>query len=425
MLIKLLGTKIIRAWTEFFLKKYLLIEVYQLKQGLKMAMQVKKATPIMDRLQKAQYPSYVKELKRSRFPLLLYEEALKHRETQTSAGGYVSVPGVAAGVLARATKRPEITKDMNLIRVMAPLGFFYDTKTLRQICKIADEEAIGLLHLHSTGKNLEILDIPMDSLARIVERINNETGLDVGSTGDDFRRPVECLGPVRCENALIDTIGIMKYFMSEEGYLDDIQFPRFPHKCKLKISGCPNDCSRGSHKADIFIVGVFRDAPKVDQGKLREIAERGGDLEEVMRRCPGGEGTMVLVDGELRINSDSCVHCMYCINRFPGAIRPGDDRGAAILVGGKSRGKYGPMLPKVLVPFVKPSPPSYREIFDVIDKVVDYWDENAMKKERMGDFIYRVGFDRVLEAAGIKPVPQHLKAPRDNAYYHWKVEEIG
>lgn len=389
-----------------------------------MVLRGKEVTPIMNELEKTRYPSYVSELKKTRFPLLLYEEALKHRETQTSAGGYVSVPGVAAGVLARATKRPEIAKDMNLIRVMAPLGFFYNTETLRRLCRIADEEAIGLLHLHSTGKNLEVLDIPMDRLSRIVGRINNETGLDVGSTGDDFRRPVECLGPVRCENALIDTIGIMRYFMGEEGYLDDIQFPRFPHKCKIKISGCSNDCARGSHKADIFIVGVFRDAPKVDQEKLKRSVEKGGDLREVMRRCPGGEGTMGLTDGVLEINNTSCLHCMFCINRFPGAIRPGDDRGAAILIGGKSRGKYGPMLPKVLVPFVKPSPPHYREIFDVIDKVVDYWDENAMKKERLGDFIYRVGFDKVLEAADIEVSPQHLKAPRDNAYYHWKAEEV-
>ncbi len=388
-----------------------------------MGEQEKANTPIMDRLESGKYPSYVKELKDSKFPLLLYEEALRLKETQTSAGGYVSIPGVAAGVLARATKRPEIVKDMNLMRVMGPIGLFYDTKTMRKLCKIVDEEAIGLLHLHSTGRNLEILDIPMDRLERIVEKVN-DAGLDVGSTGDDYRRPIECIGPARCECALIDTLGIMKYFMTEDGYLDDIQFPRFPHKSKMKISGCPNDCARGSHKADIFLVGVFRDAPKVDQEKLQEAIGKGNDLEHVIKRCPGGDGTMLYDGKTLKINSDQCLHCMYCINKFPGAIRPGDDRGTAILLGSKSRGKYGPMLPKVLVPFVKATPPEYREIFDIIDKVIDYWDENAKKKERMGDFIYRVGFVKLIEAAGVEPMPQHLKAPRDNAYYHWKEEEL-
>lgn len=383
-------------------------------------------TPLMDELEKGPYPSYVKELKNSRFPLLLYEEALRLKETQTSAGGYVSLPGVAAGVLARATKRPEIAREMNLIRVMAPLGNFYSAQCMRKICKIVNEEGVGLLHLHSTGKNLEILDIPMDKLQSIVKRINEEAGLDVGSTGDDFRRPIECLGPLRCENALIDTIGIARYFMSPEGYLDDIQFPRFPHKSKLKISGCPNDCARGSHKADLFIVGVFRDAPKVDQKKLAEMVKQKGEeeLNQVIKRCPGGSGTMNWDGKTLTINSELCLHCMYCINKFSGAIRPGDDRGAAILVGGKSRGKFGPMLPKVLVPFVKAAPPKYREIFDVIDKVVNYWDENARKKERLGDFIYRVGFDKVMEAAGVAAAPQHFKAPRDNVYYRWTQEEL-
>jgi hypothetical protein len=73
-----------------------------------MGEQKKVDTPIMDKLEGGKYPSYVKELKETKFPLLLYEEALRLKETQTSAGGYVSIPGVAAGVLARATKRLEI-----------------------------------------------------------------------------------------------------------------------------------------------------------------------------------------------------------------------------------------------------------------------------------------------------------------------------
>ena len=58
---------------------------------------------------------------------------------------------------------------------------------------------------------------------------------------------------------------------------------------------------------------------------------------------------------------------MYCINKIPG-VRPGGDRGVAILVGGKMRGKYGPMLAKVLVPFMKAEPPDYKEVFDFMEQ---------------------------------------------------------
>jgi dissimilatory sulfite reductase (desulfoviridin) alpha/beta subunit len=43
---------------------------------------------------------------------------------------------------------------------------------------------------------------------------------------------------------------------------------------------------------------------------------------------------------------------MYCINRVP-AIKPGNDRGAAITVGGKMKGKYGPMKGKVVFPIIE------------------------------------------------------------------------
>ena len=38
----------------------------------------------------------------------------------------------------------------------------------------------------------------------------------------------------------------------------------------------------------------------------------------------------------LEIENRDCVRCMHCINVMTGALAPGNDRGAAILVGGKS-----------------------------------------------------------------------------------------
>ena len=43
---------------------------------------------------------------------------------------------------------------------------------------------------------------------------------------------------------------------------------------------------------------------------------------------------------------------MHCINVMPKALRPGKERGAAILIGSKAPIVQGALLSSVLVPFV-------------------------------------------------------------------------
>lgn len=376
-------------------------------------------TPMMDAVAKGAWPSHTTELKKTRYPVQMYEEALQKRTTQWGYGGYVSLPGVAAGVLVRASARPEITKGSNFLRIMDPCGNFFKTDAMRGLCDIADKYAYGLLHLLSTGGDLEMLGIPTENLKPAVDEITR-LGFDVGSTGDDYRTSEECIGPAKCDLALYDTLGFR--YAWYQRFLDDIQYPRFPHKVKCKFSGCPNDCVRGGQKADIFVCGVFRDLPQIDQAKVAAWVKAGGDITLVCTRCPGGCLNWDATRG-LTIDGDSCSRCMYCINKIPG-VRPGNDRGVAILVGGKMRGKYGPMLAKVLVPFIKAEPPDYKAVFDFIEKITEVYDEHARKKERIGDFLLRIGINEFYQLLGITPSPQMLAQPRANLFYHWEPEEI-
>ena len=376
-------------------------------------------TPMMDALSQGPWPSHAKELKQTKYPVAMYEEALQKRTTQWGYGGYVSMPGVAAGVLVRASARPELSKGSNFLRIMDPCGNFFKTDAMRGLCDIADKYAYGLLHLLSTGGDLEMLGIPTENLRPAVEEIT-KLGFDVGSTGDDYRTSEECVGPAKCDLALYDTLGFRYAWYKR--FLDDIQYPRFPHKFKCKFSACPNDCVRGSQKTDLFVCGVFRDLPRIDQAKVAAWVKDGGDVTTVCTRCPGGCLQWSAKQG-LTIDGDSCYRCMYCINKIPG-VRPGGDRGVAILVGGKMRGKYGPMLAKVLVPFMKAEPPDYKEVFDFMERVTEVYDANARKKERLGDFLLRVGMDEFYKLVGIEPSPFLFAHPRTNLFYHWEPEEV-
>lgn len=376
-------------------------------------------TPNCDALEEGPWPSHVTQLKQTRYHLQMYEEGLRIRQTQWGFGGYVSLPGVAAGILVRASARPEIAGGANFVRVLPPSGGWYSTKTLRTLCDVADEHGYGLLHLHSAGGNVEILGITTEGLRPAVDALNAH-GLDVGSTSDAFRNTVECLGASRCDAVLADAADLRDAWYRR--FLDDVQYPRFPHKLKVKFSGCPNDCARAQQKADIGVLGVFRDAPQVNAERLQEWIAGGGDIHRLVLNCP----TKALeYDGaQLSIDADSCVHCMYCINKCSYAIRPGDDRGVAITIGSKLRGKYGPLLGKVLIPFLPLNPPDYPEIMDAIEQIADVFDEHAKRKERLGDFLFRVGMDQFTKWMEIEPSPRQLAEPRSNVFYHWEPAEM-
>lgn len=377
-------------------------------------------TPYMDELSKGPWPSHAKELKRTRYPLQMYEEGIKQRMTQWGHGGMSSVPGLGSGAIARKSRRPDIVSHSHLIRVLGNPGTFYKTSTFRKICEMTDKYGDSSLHMLTTNSNIEMCGIMNDEQMKAVTTELNAMGYDVGSAGDAIRNIPDCMGPALCEYAVMDTPRL-KHFMTKH-YIDDIQYPRFPFKIKTKLSGCANDCGKALLHADIGIIGVFKDLPKIDDKKLTVWVDKGGDLKRVCDNCPtdamNWDGKKLTIDGE------SCVRCMYCINRVP-AIKPGDDRGVAITVGGNMKGRFGPKKGKVVFPFIKMTPPDYKEFVAAYDKLCSVYDDTARKKERIGDMMQRIGHDKFLELCGIEATTMHFSSPRRNTFYHWSEEEIG
>ena len=372
----------------------------------------------VDELKKGPYPSVIKELEKSRYILPMYTEALNPEEYRTlfGFGGYISIPGLGAGVAVRVTKRPELLKESAYIRMLDPGAGFYTTDALRKLCDIADKYGMGILHMNANTGTFEIKGIEMKCVYEMVAEINEEVRMDVGSTGDDIRNIESCMGATLCEWDLIDAPRIRDVMGRE--MLEDQQFPRFPHKFKIKISGCPNDCVRAIQKADLAIVGVFKDLPIINESELHEWVEAGGNPANLVKICPAG--ALSVEDGKLNIDSEACFRCFACINKCP-AISPGKDRGVAILVGGKSgnRGRYGNQPAKAIIPFMKVTPPKYSGLIDLIYRIVDVWDEHGRRKERFGDFIIRYGIGKFLKELDIEITPQILGVPKSTAHIYY------
>jgi sulfite reductase alpha subunit len=199
-------------------------------------------------------------------------------------------------------------------------------------------------------------------------------------------------------------------------FQDEIHRPRWPYKFKIKISGCPNDCVAAIARADLTIIGTWRDSLKIDQKAVKQYVNAGFDVKGlVVDKCPTNALQWDVKTKKLKVVPQDCVRCMHCINKMTKAIRPGLDKGATLLIGGKAPILKGAMLSSVLIPFMKVEPP-YTEIKELLRKIWDWWDENGRPRERVGELIEKVGMRNFLKVVGLKPVPQMIKAPRTNPY---------
>ncbi|MCD5407012.1 MAG: dissimilatory-type sulfite reductase subunit alpha [Desulfotomaculum sp.] len=388
-------------------------------------------TPLLDDLEKGQWPSFVTEIKKmaetkpmAQDLLSLLELSYKDKRGYWKHGGLVGIMGYGGGVIGRYTEKPEEfpgVREFHTMRLNQPSGWFYTTKALRTVCDIWEVKGSGLTNMHGATGDIILLGTTTDQLQPLFNAYSNE-GFDLGGSGSNLRTPSCCCGMARCEYACIDTMDLCHNLTNH--YQDELHRPMWPYKSKIKISGCPNDCVGAIARSDFAILGTWRDDLRIDQAAVREYVEKGLDIQEiVIDRCPT---SALNWDGnELQFKSEECVRCMHCINTMSKAIRTGVDKGATILVGGKAPILQSAFLGWVIVPFMKMEKENdYQEFKDFVEKAWEWWDEEAKVRERIGETICRLGMRNFLRAVELEPIPQMIFKPRTNPYVFWWPEDL-
>jgi len=262
----------------------------------------------------------------------------------------------------------------------------------------------------------------------------NEMGFDMGGAGPAVRTSMSCVGAARCENSCYDEAQAHRTVLNN--FLDDMHRPSLPYKFKFKFSGCPNDCMNSIQRADMAVIGTWRDNIRTDEAIAKQwFAKHGMDelVNDVIARCPtktiqlkqiknvksGKDISSVAVNDTqaLEIDNKDCVRCMHCINVMSGALATGTDKGATILVGGKRTLKIGDLFGTVVVPFMKlESEDDVEKLVDLAQRAIDFFAENALEHERTGEMIERIGLVNFLEAMELD-IDAHMVAnPRTNPY---------
>lgn len=382
-------------------------------------------TPMLDELEEGPWPSFVTQIremaedKEEAAELLkLLERSYHDRIGHWKHGGIVGVLGYGGGVIGRyndlPTEYPKIAH-FHTMRINMPTGWFYTSEALRTICDIWDRHGSGITNMHGSTGDVILLGTTTDQLEPAFAELT-AAGFDLGGSGSALRTPSACVGPARCEWANYDTLALTNDLT--QAFQDELHRPAFPYKFKIKCSGCPNDCVASIARADLSIIGTWRDNIRIDQDEVRAAAAAGMDIEkDICDHCPTA---CIEWDGnELHIDDSNCVKCMHCINALPKALRPGVDQGATILLGAKAPIVEGAILSSVLVPFMKIEPP-YQELKDLIERIWDFWNEHGKNRERVGELIQRVGLGNFLEAIEVEPLPEMIAHPRENPYVFYE-----
>ena len=382
-------------------------------------------TPMLDQLEGGPWPSFVTGFKRlaEKNPMMVdllgqLEHSYENRKGYWK-GGTVSVYGYGGGVIPRFSEVAEkfpASAEFHTLRIMPPPGMHYDTDILRALCDIWDRHGSGLLALHGQSGDMMFQGCTSENVQKAFDEIN-ELGFDMGGAGPSVRTSMSCVGAARCEHSCFSEAIAHRKVMNS--FVDDLHRPALPYKFKFKFSGCPNDCVNSIQRADMAVIGTWRDDIQVDQGEVREFVRSKGRqyvMDNVVTRCPTN-CISLREDDSLEIDNRNCVHCMHCINVMTKALSPGQDRGVSVLVGGKRTLKIGDLFGTVIVPFMKlEKEEDYDELIELAETIIDFWAENGLEHERCGEMIERIGFANFLEGIERDVDPAMIAQPRSNSY---------
>ena len=203
-----------------------------------------------------------------------------------------------------------------------------------------------------------------------------ERGLYTGGTGARVRPIVACKGTV-CVHGLIDTQALARELHEKfyKGWYD----VKLPHKFKIGIGGCPNNCVKPNLN-DLGIVG--QRVPVFDLTKCRGCAKC-----QVEANCPIHVAR--LVDGRLKVDPDACNHCGRCKGRCPFGVTGEFVDGYKVYIGGRWGKKVanGRPLDKIFT--------SEEEVLDLVERAILFYRDEGVTGERFADTIQRLGFDYV------------------------------
>ncbi len=237
-------------------------------------------------------------------------------------------------------------------------------------------ERFGSAEVAMTSRlTIEIQGVKYENIDPLIAFLA-ENGLETGGTGSLVRPVVSCKGTT-CQFGLIDTFGLSEKI--HERFYKGYHNVTLPHKFKIAVGGCPNNCV----KPDLNDLGIIgQRMPMFDFSKCR-----GCKVCQVEKACPIKVAS--LQDGKLVVDTQGCNGCGRCKNKCPFGATEEYVNGWKIAIGGRWGKKVamGRPLSKLFT--------SEEEVLDAIERAILIFRNEGITGERFADTVNRLGFEYV------------------------------
>lgn len=244
---------------------------------------------------------------------------------------------------------------------------------LINVAEIAKKYGSGDISLTSR-LTLEIPGIKYEDIENTKEHLKKDN-LVSGGTGSRVRPIVPCKGTV-CTFGLCDTQGIGTKLHKE--FYEKWYDVKLPHKFKIGVGGCPNNCIKPSLN-DFGVIGQF--VPDFDE-----------DMCSGCKKCAPRDtckvGAISMVDGKALIDREKCNNCGLCIGKCHFDAIDEGKKGLKIYLGGKWGKASRPGTPISGIH-------SKEEMMNILEKTLLIYREQGKTGERFGDMIDRIGIEDI------------------------------
>lgn len=254
-------------------------------------------------------------------------------------------------------------------RVISPNGVF-TAGQLQAIAGCAEKYGNGKAAM-TTRLTVEIQGLPYENVEACFEEIQ-AAGLYIGGTSSLVRPVVSCKGTV-CVHGLMDTQGFCERIFNE--YYLKWHTVRLPHKFKIGIGGCPNNCVKPGFN-DFGIMG--QSVPDYDPELCNACSKC-----LVVGTCPV-KALRLDGDGHLVMDDEKCTNCGKCVGACLFDSIEEKARGYRVTIGGiwgKTQ-REGTPVPGIY---------SEEEVMKLIETALLLYREQGITGERFGRTIDRIG----------------------------------
>ena len=244
----------------------------------------------------------------------------------------------------------------------------------RVIAEAADRFGSGAVAM-TTRLTLEIQGVQHANIQPLIDFLA-EHNLSTGGTGSLVRPVVSCKGTT-CQYGLADTYGLSEKI--HEQFYVGYHGVTLPHKFKICVGGCPNNCAKPSLN-DLGIIG--QKVPMIDYSKCRGCTKC-----QIVESCP--IKIAEVVDGKIKVDPTACNNCGRCAGKCPFGAFEEYQYGFKVYVGGRWGKKvaHGIPLNKIFT--------SEEEVMDLVESAILLFRDEGISGERFADTIERLGFDYV------------------------------